>query len=71
MIRDGSALGAIKFNSDTSLTFRHEILRPFLDQYLKEDAPKADVAPVVALKPERTRGDVCLRGPGDVTTVAR
>jgi uncharacterized protein len=49
-IRDGSALGAIKFNSDTSLTFRREILRPFLDQYLKEGAPKADVAPVTAFE---------------------
>jgi putative CocE/NonD family hydrolase len=47
-IRDGSALGAIKFNSDTSLTFREEILRPFLDQYLKEGAPKAGLAPVIA-----------------------
>ncbi len=50
MIRDGSALGAIKFNSDTSLTFRRDVLRPFLDQYLKEGAPKADVAPVVAFE---------------------
>ena len=50
MIRDGSALGAIKFNSDTSLTFRREILRPFLDQYLKDGAPKANVAPVVAFE---------------------
>jgi len=49
-IRDGSALGAIKFNSDTSLTFRREILRPFLDQYLKEGAPKANVSPVVAFE---------------------
>jgi putative CocE/NonD family hydrolase len=50
MIRDGSALGAVKFNSDTSLTFRREILRPFLDQYLKEDAPKADLSPVIAFE---------------------
>ena len=49
-IREGSALGAIKFNSDTSLTFRRDILRPFLDQYLKDGAPKADVAPVVAFE---------------------
>ncbi|HET7288769.1 MAG TPA: CocE/NonD family hydrolase, partial [Pyrinomonadaceae bacterium] len=49
-IREGSALGAIKFNSDTSLTFRREILRPFLDQYLKDGAPKADVAPVTAFE---------------------
>jgi putative CocE/NonD family hydrolase len=50
MIRDGSALGAVKFDSDTSLAFRREILRPFLDQYLKEGAPKADVPPVMAFE---------------------
>ena len=49
-IRDGSTLGAVKFNSDTALTFRREILRPFLDQYLKDDAPKADISPVVAFE---------------------
>jgi putative CocE/NonD family hydrolase len=49
-IKDGSALGAIKFNSDTALTFRQEILRPFLDQYLKDGAPKADIAPVMAFE---------------------
>jgi uncharacterized protein len=49
-IMDGSALGAIKFNSDTALYFRQEILRPFLDQYLKDDAPKADISPVTAFE---------------------
>ena len=48
-IRDGSELGAIKFNSDTALTFRQEILRPFLDHYLK-DGPKADIASVMAFE---------------------
>jgi putative CocE/NonD family hydrolase len=48
-IREGSALGAIKFNSDTALTFRQEILRPFLDHYLK-DAPKPEIAPVMAFE---------------------
>ncbi len=47
-IREGSALGAVRFGSDTAQTWRREILRPFLDQYLKDGAPKADVAPVVA-----------------------
>jgi putative CocE/NonD family hydrolase len=47
-IGDGSTLGALRFNSDTALYFRQEILRPFLDQYLKDGAPKADVAPVTA-----------------------
>jgi uncharacterized protein len=49
-IGEGSALGAIKFGSDTALHFRREILRPFLDQYLKEGAPKADVPPVAAFE---------------------
>ncbi|MFZ0063570.1 MAG: CocE/NonD family hydrolase, partial [Pyrinomonadaceae bacterium] len=49
-IGDGNALGALKFNSDTALTFRREILAPFLAQYLKDGAPKADVAPVMAFE---------------------
>ncbi|HKA36920.1 MAG TPA: CocE/NonD family hydrolase [Thermoanaerobaculia bacterium] len=49
-IREGSALGALRFGSDTALTFRREILRPFLDQYLKDGAPKADLPPVVAFE---------------------
>ncbi len=49
-IGDGSRLGALRFNSDTGLYFRREILRPFLDQYLKEGAPKADVPPVSAFE---------------------
>ncbi|MFY9527655.1 MAG: CocE/NonD family hydrolase [Candidatus Acidiferrales bacterium] len=49
-IDDGSSLGALKFNSDTSLYFQREILRPFLDQYLKDGAPKADLPPVSAFE---------------------
>jgi putative CocE/NonD family hydrolase len=49
-IGDGSTLGALKFSSDTGLYFRREILRPFLDHYLKDDAPKADVPPVSAFE---------------------
>jgi putative CocE/NonD family hydrolase len=49
-IRDGTSLGAVKFDSDTALYFRRQILRPFLDQYLKDGAPKADVAPVSAFE---------------------
>jgi putative CocE/NonD family hydrolase len=49
-IGDGSSLGAIKFGSDTALAFRRDILRPFLDQYLKDGAPKADVPPVSAFE---------------------
>jgi uncharacterized protein len=49
-IGDGSSLGPLKFNSDTALFFRQRILRPFLDQHLKDGAPKADVAPVMAFE---------------------
>jgi putative CocE/NonD family hydrolase len=45
-IDEGSALGALRFNSNTALYFRQEILRPFLAQWLKDAAPKADIAPV-------------------------
>ena len=49
-IREGSALGAINFDSDTALYFRRQILAPFLAQYLKDGAPRADVAPVMAFE---------------------
>jgi hypothetical protein len=49
-IEDGSSLGALKFNSDTSLSFRQEVLRPFLDRYLKDGEPDTPVAPVTAFE---------------------
>jgi uncharacterized protein len=49
-IGDGSTLGTLKFNSDTGLYFRQQILRPFLDHYLKDGAPKTDVPPVSAFE---------------------
>src|SRR6266851_1831507 len=49
-IEDSSTLGALKFGSDPGLYFRQNILRPFLDHYLKDDAPKSDVALVSAFE---------------------
>ena len=49
-IDDGSALGAIRFGSDTALAFRRDVLGPFLDEHLKEGASKADVARVTAFE---------------------
>ena len=49
-IAEGSALGAIRFGSDTAKYFREAVLRPFLAQYLKDGAPKADVAAVTAFE---------------------
>jgi putative CocE/NonD family hydrolase len=49
-IDDGSALGALKFHSDTALHFRQQILAPFLARHLKADAPAGDVPPVAAFE---------------------
>jgi putative CocE/NonD family hydrolase len=49
-IEEGSSLGPIKFHEDTALYFRQQILRPFLDHYLKDDAPENSVAPVTAFE---------------------
>ncbi len=49
-IEDASALGALKWGSDTGRAFRQEILRPFLDQHLKDGAPNSDIAPVSAFE---------------------
>jgi putative CocE/NonD family hydrolase len=49
-IMDGSTLGPLRFDADTALQFRRDILRPFLDQYLQDDAPRAAVAPVSAFE---------------------
>ncbi|HEX3849256.1 MAG TPA: CocE/NonD family hydrolase [Steroidobacteraceae bacterium] len=47
---DGSAVGAIRFGSDTAQYFRREILRPFLDHYLKDAAPPLTIHPVTAFE---------------------
>ncbi|WP_133478605.1 CocE/NonD family hydrolase [Cognatilysobacter segetis] len=47
-IGEGSRLGAIAFGSDTSKYSRQTLLKPFLAQYLKDDAPAANLPPVIA-----------------------
>jgi uncharacterized protein len=44
---DGTSLGPLKWNGDTALQFRRDVLKPFFDQYLKDGAPKADTPPVL------------------------
>jgi uncharacterized protein len=39
---DAYNLGPFKWNGDTATEFRRDVLKPFFDQYLKTDAPKAD-----------------------------
>jgi uncharacterized protein len=45
-IDDASTLGVLNFGADTGLYFRQQILRPFLDRYLKDETPKEEIAPV-------------------------
>ena len=62
-IEDASALGTLKFGSDTGRYFREQVLRPFLAQYLKNQAPKADVAPVTAFETGTNRWERLQRWP--------
>jgi len=47
-IENGSTLGALDFDSNTSRYFQQNILGPFLAHYLKDGAPPANVASVNA-----------------------
>ena len=47
---DGSRIGALEFGSDTAAYFRMRLLRPFLDHFLKDEAPPLDIAPVTAFE---------------------
>jgi putative CocE/NonD family hydrolase len=47
---DGSRVGAIEFGSDTAAYFRLHVLRPFLDHFLKNEAPPLGIAPVTAFE---------------------
>jgi uncharacterized protein len=43
---DGTSLGPLKWEGDTALQFRRDVLKPFFDQYLKAGTKKADTPPV-------------------------
>jgi putative CocE/NonD family hydrolase len=45
---DGSAIGDIRFGTDTAQAFRMAMLRPFLDHFLKDGDPPARLFPVIA-----------------------
>ena len=47
---DGSALGNIKWDADTSLHFRTEMLKPFWDHHLKHIVPAEPLPPVLAFE---------------------
>jgi uncharacterized protein len=62
-IEDASTLGALKFGSDTGLYFEREILRPFLDHYLKDSDPKTPKEDVPAVSAFETGANVWRRLP--------
>ncbi|MRW88240.1 CocE/NonD family hydrolase [Pseudoduganella sp. FT26W] len=69
---DGTHLGPIKFNSDTGMHFREEILMPFLDRYLKDEPPAealaATIAPVTAFETGTNKWRALDRWPAGCVT---
>ncbi len=47
---DGTTLGPLKFDGDTALQARRDVIEPFLAEHLKDDAPKANIAPVTVFE---------------------
>jgi uncharacterized protein len=60
-IEEASTLASLRFGSATGDYFQREILGPFLAQYLKDGAPKADLPTVMAFE---TGTNVWRRLPG-------
>lgn len=48
--RDGSSSGKIRWDADTGLWFRKNVLIPFLDEHLKDVAPAQPIPKVVAFE---------------------
>jgi len=47
---DGSAVGPIAFGADTAAHFRHELLKPFFDHFLKDDTQPLTIPTVAAFE---------------------
>jgi len=45
--REGTALGPLRWSTDTTMDVRRDIIKPFFDQYLKDGAPRANTPPVL------------------------
>jgi uncharacterized protein len=60
---DGSAIGQIRFGSDTAEYFRKQLVRPFFDHYLKDDAPPLKIAQVTAFETGANRWEALATWP--------
>ena len=45
---DGTVLGPLHLNGDTAMQFRRDVIKPFLDAHLKDNAPAANTPAVFA-----------------------
>jgi putative CocE/NonD family hydrolase len=63
---DGSSLGPLKFDGDTALQFRRDVLKPFFDQYLVDGAPKAQTPPVLIYNTGENHWDKLQQWPRSV-----
>ena len=55
--REGFSLGPFRWNGDTTLEVRRDIIKPFFDQYLKDPAPKANTPPALIYNTAENRWD--------------
>ena len=60
---DGSSLGPLRFPGDTAAWFRRDVMKPFLDHYLKDGAPPARTPPVLTFETGVDRWQEAKRWP--------
>lgn len=65
------SIGPLRWNGDTALYFRQNILLPFFNQYLKPGAPKAAIAPVTIFNTGEDRWNRYQRWPQSCDTGCR
>lgn len=61
--RTGSALGPLQWEGDTALQVRRDIIKPLFDQYLKDNAPRANAPPVFVYNTGENRWEKYNRWP--------
>ena len=47
---EGTTLGPLKFDGDTALQARRDVIEPFFAEHLKDGAPQANIAPVTVFE---------------------
>lgn len=60
---DGYTLGPLRWEGDTALQFRRDVLLPFFNQYLLDGAPKAETPPVFIYNTGENRWDLLKSWP--------